>query len=75
MRFGELLLEEAESGIRRTIECSREKALLYEKAFREFSNNLQRLALRNGGRYARAVTNIPYQEFVLQSLRSGRVLA
>lgn len=73
--FGELLLEEAETGVRRTIECSREKAALYEKTFLDFSNNLQRLALRNGGRYARAVTNIPYQEFVLQSLRSGRVLA
>ncbi len=33
------------------------------------------LALRNGGRYARAVTNIAYQEFVLRSLRSGQVLA
>jgi uncharacterized protein (DUF58 family) len=73
--FGELMLEEAETGIRRTIECSREKAALYEKTFLEFSNRLQRLAVRNGGRYARAVTNIPYQEFVLQSLRSGRVLA
>ena len=69
--FGELLLEEAETGVRRTIECSREKAALYERAFLEFSGRLQRLALRNGGRYARAVTNIPYQEFVLQSLRGG----
>ena len=73
--FGELMLEEAETGVRRTIECSREKAALYEKAFLEFSTKLQRLAVRNGGRYARAVTNIPYQDFVLQSLRSGRVLA
>ncbi len=69
--FGELMLEEAETGIRRTIECSREKAALYEKAFLEFSSQLQRVAVRNGGRYARAMTNIPYQEFVLQSLRSG----
>ena len=73
--FGELILEEAETGELRTIECSREKAALYERAFLEFSSRLQRLALRNGGRYARAVTNIPYQEFVLQSLRGGRVLA
>jgi uncharacterized protein (DUF58 family) len=72
--FGELLLEEAETGELRTIECSREKSALYERAFLEFSTRLQRLALRNGGRYARAVTNIPYQEFVLQSLRGGRVL-
>jgi len=73
--FGELLLEEAETGARRTIECSREKALLYEKAFLEFSDRLQHLAHRNGGRYARAVTSIRYQDFVLQSLRGNRVLA
>ena len=47
-----------ETGLRRTVECSREKALLYEKAFLEFSSRLQRLAQRNGGRYARAVTSI-----------------
>jgi uncharacterized protein (DUF58 family) len=73
--FGELLLEEAETGVRRTIECSREKAMLYERAFLEFSGRLQRLAQRNGGRYARAVTTIRYQDFVLQSLRGNRVLA
>ena len=73
--YGELLLEEAETGVRRTIECSREKALLYEKAFLEFSERLQRLVQRNGGRYARAVTSIRYQDFVLQSLRGNRVLA
>ena len=37
--------------------------------------NPERLAQRNGGRYARAATHIPYQEFVLHSLRSGQVLA
>ena len=53
--FGELMLEEAETGIRRTIECSREKAALYEKAFLEFSSQLaasgraQRRALRARG--------------------------
>jgi uncharacterized protein (DUF58 family) len=73
--FGELLLEEAETGVRRTVECSREKSLLYEKAFLEFSGRLQRIAQRNGGRYARAVTSIRYQDFVLQSLRGNRVVA
>jgi hypothetical protein len=32
------------------------------------------LAFRNGGRYARAMTNIAYQDFVLRSLRSGQVI-
>jgi uncharacterized protein (DUF58 family) len=71
---GELLLEEAETGTKRTVECSPESAALYERAFLEFSARAKRLAVRNGGRYARAVTSIPYQDFVLRSLRSTRVL-
>ena len=73
--FGELMLQEAETGTQRTVQSSPGTVALYERAFLEFSARLERLALRNGGRYARAVTNIPYQEFVLESLRSGRVLA
>jgi uncharacterized protein (DUF58 family) len=71
---GELLLEEAETGFERTVECSPDSAVLYERAFLEFSARAKRLAVRNGGRYARAVTSIPYQDFVLRSLRSTRVL-
>ena len=33
------------------------------------------LAQRYGGRYARAVTNLPFQDFVLRALRSNRVVA
>jgi hypothetical protein len=72
---GELILEDAETGAQRTVECSPQSAALYERKFQEFSARLRRLAIRNGGRYARAVTNIAYQEFVLRSLRSGQVLA
>jgi len=72
---GELILEDVESGVQRTVQCSPQSAALYERRFLEFSARLRRLALRNGGRYARAVTNIAYQEFVLRSLRSGQVLA
>ena len=72
---GELILEDAETGAQRTVECSPQSTALYERRFLEFSARLRRLALRNGGRYARAVTNIAYQEFVLRSLRSGQVLA
>jgi hypothetical protein len=57
------------------VDCSPESTALYERRFLEFSARLRRLALRNGGRYARAVTNIAYQDFVLRSLRSGRVVA
>lgn len=72
---GELILEDAETGAHRTVECSPQSAALYEHKFQEFSARLRRLAIRNGGRYARAVTNISYQEFVLRSLRTGQVLA
>jgi uncharacterized protein (DUF58 family) len=73
--FGELLLEEAETGKRRIVECSAEKATQHERAFLEFCDRLEKLTLRNGGRYARAFTGVPYQDFVLRTLRSGRVLA
>jgi hypothetical protein len=72
---GELILEDAETGAQRTVECSPQSTTLYERRFQEFSMRLRRLAIRNGGRYARAITNISYQEFVLRSLRSGQVLA
>jgi uncharacterized protein (DUF58 family) len=72
---GEMILEDVETAKQRTVECSPQSAALYERRFLEFSDRLRRIALRNGGRYARAVTNIPYQDFVLRSLRSGQVLA
>ncbi|HVA94296.1 MAG TPA: DUF58 domain-containing protein [Candidatus Dormibacteraeota bacterium] len=72
---GELVLQDAETGAQRVVECSPQSTELYERGFLEFSARLRQLALRNGGRYARAVTGIPYQEFVLRSLRSGQVLA
>jgi uncharacterized protein (DUF58 family) len=72
---GELILEDVESGAQRTVECSPQSAAIYERRFSDFSERIRRLALRNGGRYARAVTNVAYQEFVLRSLRSGQVLA
>src|SRR6202140_87645 len=72
---GEMILEDVETAAQRTVECSPQSAALYERRFQEFSDRLRRIALRNGGRYARAVTNIPYQDFVLRSLRSGQVLA
>jgi len=72
---GELILEDVETGAQRTVDCSPQSTALYERRFMEFSARLRRLALRNGGRYARAVTSIAYQDFVLRGLRSGQVLA
>src|ERR1035437_2717881 len=66
---GEMILEDVETAAQRTVECSPQSAALYERRFLEFSDNLRTLAFRNGGRYARAMTNIAYQDFVLRSLR------
>ena len=73
--FGELVLEDAETGDKRTVECSPESAVAYERNFLEFSSRIERMALRNGGRYARAVTSVPYSEFVLRGLHRSRVVA
>lgn len=75
LAVGELILEDAETGAQLTVESSPDSTALYESRFQEFSGRVRQLALRHGGRYARAVTNIPYQEFVLRSLRAGGVLA
>jgi hypothetical protein len=72
---GELILEDVETGALRVVECSPTNTALYELRFSEFCENLRLLALRNGGRYARAATNIAYQEFVLRTLRASQVLA
>jgi uncharacterized protein (DUF58 family) len=73
--MGELLLEDAETGQTRAVECSRESAAAYERNFYEFSSRLQRFTVRNGGRYVRAVTSLPYQDFVLRGLQRSRVVA
>jgi len=72
---GELVLEDAETGAQRVVTCSPEGAAAYERKFLEFCENLERVAHRNGGRYAQAATNITYQDFVLGILRSERVVA
>ena len=72
---GDLILEDAETGAQRALESSPESVSLYERDFLQFSDRLQKLAARHGGRYARAVTSIPYQEFVLRELRTSRVVA
>lgn len=73
--YGELQLEDAETSQQRTVECSPESAAAYERNFSEFCLRLQRVALRNGGRYARAVTSLPFEEFVLRGLHRSRVVA
>jgi uncharacterized protein (DUF58 family) len=71
---GSYQLEDAESGEQRLVTLLPEGLRDYESAFLAWSEHLQRLCLRQGGRYARAVTSIPYQDFVLRSLQRTRIL-
>lgn len=73
--YGELILEDAETGEERLVECSAESAGLHEQAFLKSADRLERLALRYGGRYARAVTNVSFQDFVFRALRTNRVVS
>ena len=73
--YGELMLEDAETGAKRIVESSPESAAAYERNFRDFSSRLERLTFRNGGRYTSVVTTVPYEEFVLRGLRKSRVVA
>lgn len=73
-QFGELELEEVETRAGRKVVCTPAAAQAYERAFLAFAADLERVAVRNGGRYVRAVTAIPYQSFILQELRGNQVL-
>lgn len=67
---GEVTLEDVETGETRIVECSAESAAEYERAFLESCERIERVATRRGGRYARAATGVPFQEFVLTALRT-----
>ncbi len=73
--FGELMLEDAETGAKQLVVSSPESTAAYERNFLAFSERLQRLAIRNGGRFTRVSTTVPVEEFVLRGLRGSQVVA
>lgn len=73
-QFGELELEDVETRAMRKVVCSPAAVQAYEREFLKFCDELERTAVRNGGRYARAVTSLSYQNFIIQELRGNRVL-
>jgi len=73
--FGEFILEDAETGAKLLVQSSPDSAAAYERSFMDFSGRLEKLAIRNGARYTRAVTDNAYEEFVLRGLRKSRVVA
>lgn len=69
MGEGDMELIDAESGNRMTMTLDREAANAYLLAFDAYSEQLKRLALRNGGRYAGLPTNIPIEEAIFGPLK------
>jgi len=65
---GELELTDAETGGRLELSFDPAARLRYTAAFDEFSRDLRRLALRNGGRYAGLSTSLPIEEAVFGPL-------
>ena len=59
---GELALEDAETGASLELSFDDSARKVYTDAFDEFSTQLRRLALRNGGRYVGLPTSLPVEE-------------
>ncbi|MBY0502453.1 MAG: DUF58 domain-containing protein [Bryobacteraceae bacterium] len=61
---GELALTQAETGEEMEISFDDAARAGYTAAFDEYANQIQRLALRNGGRYAGIPTSMPVEEAI-----------
>ncbi len=61
---GELALTQAESGEEMEISFDDAARVSYTQAFDEYANQIQRLALRNGGRYAGISTSMPVEDAI-----------
>lgn len=61
---GELALTQAETGEEMEISFDAEARQAYTTAFDEYSNQIQRLAMRNGGRYAGLSTSMPVEDAI-----------
>jgi uncharacterized protein (DUF58 family) len=71
---GELELEDAESGERVELAFDADARERYTAGFDEFSGHLERVALRNSGRYAGLSTSLPVEQAVFSSLVNSGVL-
>ncbi len=65
---GEIELVDAESGLERRITLNSEARAAYLAAFDEHSENIRKMALRNGGRYAGLSTAVPLSDAMFGSL-------
>jgi uncharacterized protein (DUF58 family) len=72
---GELELEDAETGARVKVQFDSSARALYTQAFDEYAGVIQKLALRNNGRYAGVTTAQPVEEVVFGPLVRSRGVA
>ena len=69
---GELDLEDAETGQRMELAFDAEARARYTAEFDRYADQLERVALRNSGRYVGLSTSVPIEQAVFGSLvRSG----
>jgi uncharacterized protein (DUF58 family) len=73
--LGELDLRDAETGAALKLDFDEDARARYTNAFDEYANDLQRLALRSGGRYAGIATSQPLESVIFGDLIRMRGIA
>jgi hypothetical protein len=71
---GELELEDAETGRKIELAFDADARAQYTAAFDEHCDHLQRIALRNNGRYVGLPTNVPIEQAIFSSLVRSETL-
>ena len=72
---GPVLLAEAESDRRLSLNVTPELLDSYRRRWREFQSACERTAVGRGAVYVAASTGVPFERLVLQTLRQAGVLA
>jgi len=71
---GDLRLLDSETGEAREVSVSPYLLAQYQTQWTGFCDSLQKLAARYGMDYARATTDVPFEEIILKYLRTGGLL-
>lgn len=69
---GEMDLIDAETGAHLKISLDEQARLSYREAFDQYAGGIQKLAARNGGRYAGLETSLPIEEAIFGPLAHAR---
>ena len=73
--LGELDLRDAETGAALKLDFDEDARARYTRAFDEYADDLQKLALRSGGRYAGISTSQPLESVIFGDLIRMRGIA